>query len=69
MDSAAPGKLYLIPNVVANDTQDVVIPQQVRDVLPGIQYFLAEDVRTARRFLSSLKLYSSIESLRFRGAR
>lgn len=65
MDSTAQGKLYLIPNVVADDTQDVVIPRQVRDVLPGIQYFLAEDIRTARRFLSSLKLYSSIESLHF----
>jgi 16S rRNA (cytidine1402-2'-O)-methyltransferase len=65
MDSTVPGKLYLIPNVVASDTQDVVIPQQVRNALAGIQYFLAEDIRTARRFLSSLKLYSSIESLRF----
>jgi 16S rRNA (cytidine1402-2'-O)-methyltransferase len=59
------GKLYLIPNVIADDTQSSVIPVQVTDVLPFIQYFLAEDIRTARRYLSSLKIYTSIEELHF----
>lgn len=59
----AKGKLYLIPNVIADDTQSAVIPSHVRDALPSILYFLAEDVRAARRFLSSLKIYSSIETL------
>ncbi len=57
------GKLYLIPTIIADDTQGQVIPAQVRDALIGLQYFFAEDVRTARRYLSSLKLYDSIESL------
>lgn len=61
----ATGKLYLIPNVVADDTQAVVIPPQVRNVLPDIRHFLAEDIRTARRYLSSLKVYDSIEALHF----
>lgn len=60
-----PGKLYLIPNVIADNTQDAVITAQVKSVLPGITYFLAEDIRTARRFLSSLKIYDSIEPLHF----
>jgi 16S rRNA (cytidine1402-2'-O)-methyltransferase len=59
------GKLYLIPNIIADGTQDDVIPPHVRKTLEGIQYFLAEDVRTARRYLSSLKIYESIESLHF----
>lgn len=59
------GKLYLIPNIIADETQSSVIPAHVRDALPSIQYFLAEDVRTARRYLSSLKIYSTIESLHF----
>lgn len=58
-------KLYLIPNIIADDTQTSVITQQVLEVLPQIQYFLAEDMRTARRFLSSLKVYPSIEVLHF----
>ncbi|MCZ8215417.1 MAG: SAM-dependent methyltransferase, partial [Cyclobacteriaceae bacterium] len=59
------GKLYLIPVVIAEATQANVIPEQVRTVLPSIQYFLAEEIRTARRYLSSLKVYESIEPLQF----
>jgi 16S rRNA (cytidine1402-2'-O)-methyltransferase len=59
------GKLYLIPNIIADDTQDQVIPVYIRKVLPDIRYFLAEDVRTARRYLSSLKVYDAIEPLTF----
>lgn len=60
------GKLFLIPTVIAENTQEVVIPAAVRNELPSIQHFLAEDVRTARRYLSSLKIYSSIEALHFK---
>jgi len=59
------GKLYLIPNIIADNTQDAVITAQIRSALPPITHFLAEDVRSARRFLSSLKIYDSIESLHF----
>lgn len=59
------GKLYLIPTVIAEETQHAVIPPHIREALPSIQHFLAEDVRTARRYLSSLKVYPSIEPLKF----
>ena len=59
------GKLYLIPNVIADHTQDAVITSQIRSALPRITHFLAEDVRSARRFLSSLKIFDSIEPLHF----
>jgi 16S rRNA (cytidine1402-2'-O)-methyltransferase len=60
-----PGKLYLIPNVIADETQAWVIPNSVRDILPRLRYFLVEDIRTARRYLSSLKIVDSIEALHF----
>ena len=60
------GKLFLIPNVIAAHTQDQVINSQVRNSLTGIRHFLVEDVRTARRFLSSLKVFESIETLDFK---
>lgn len=60
-----PGKLYLIPNIIAENTQDSVIPLQVKDTLQRLRNFLVEDVRTARRYLSSLKIYASIEPLQF----
>lgn len=59
------GKVYLIPNVIAADTQQMVIPDHVLRVLPLLDYFLVEEVRTARRFLSSLKVFQSIEPLQF----
>jgi 16S rRNA (cytidine1402-2'-O)-methyltransferase len=58
------GKLFLIPNIIAEGAQQV-IPLSVTEALKSIHYFLAEDVRTARRYLSSLKIYESIESLQF----
>lgn len=60
------GKLYLIPTTIAEDTQATVIPAHVRNVLPTIEHFLAEEIRTARRYLSSLKVYESIEPLDFK---
>ncbi|HEY0651811.1 MAG TPA: SAM-dependent methyltransferase [Chryseosolibacter sp.] len=59
------GKVFLVPTIIADNTQSLVIPQQSRNVLPGIRHFVVEEVRTARRFLSSLKIFESIESLHF----
>jgi 16S rRNA (cytidine1402-2'-O)-methyltransferase len=59
------GDVYLIPNVIADGTQHTVIPTQVRSSLAGIKHFLAEDIRTARRYFSSLNLFPSIEALHF----
>lgn len=60
------GKLYLIPNVIAEKTSAEVIPASIRERLKSIHHFLAEDIRTARRYLSSLKIYDSIEFLDFK---
>ena len=59
------GKLYLIPNVIADTDPLLVIPAHVLSALPHISHFLAENVRTTRRFLSSLKIFPSIEALSF----
>jgi 16S rRNA (cytidine1402-2'-O)-methyltransferase len=59
------GRLFLIPLVIADNTTEDVISHHIRKHLPGIQYFLAEDIRTARRYLSSLKIYERIETLSF----
>jgi 16S rRNA (cytidine1402-2'-O)-methyltransferase len=59
------GKLFLIPNLIEEQTQDIVLSYQLKTVLPDIRHFVVEDMRTARRFLSSLRIYESIESLHF----
>ncbi|WP_143962667.1 SAM-dependent methyltransferase [Litoribacter populi] len=57
------GKLYLIPSILAEDTADKVITPQVKEVLPHIKHFAVENLRTARRFISSLRLGITIEEL------
>ncbi len=59
------GSFYLIPTVIAEGTEGQVMPTMVTERLKAIRYFLAEDIRTARRYLSSLKIYESIEALNF----
>ena len=59
------GILYLIPSVITDDGSLESISPHVRNALPDIQHFLVEEPRTARRFLSSLKIYESIEPLHF----
>lgn len=60
----AKGILYLVPNVIAEGKNDV-IPANVIRLLPSIENFLAEDIRTARRYLSSLKVYPALDVLQF----
>jgi 16S rRNA (cytidine1402-2'-O)-methyltransferase len=59
------GTLYLIPAVIASGTQDQVVPSHVREVLKTLRCFLAEDVRTARRYFSSMKVFEDLDVLQF----
>lgn len=59
------GTLYLIPTTIADETAGQVIPAHVTDNIRHIRHFLAEDIRTARRYLSRLKVFPSIEDLQF----
>ncbi|NVJ85029.1 MAG: SAM-dependent methyltransferase [Algoriphagus sp.] len=57
------GKLFLIPNVLAENTADAVISPQVREVIRHTKVFLVENPRTARRYISSLKLGVNLEEV------
>jgi 16S rRNA (cytidine1402-2'-O)-methyltransferase len=59
------GNLFLIPSAISPNTADAIVPPKVKNTLMGIQYFLAEDIRTARRYLGSLKIYEKIDALTF----
>ena len=59
------GNLFLYPTILSDGSQDLVIPSQARNSIAGVTYFLCENVRTARRFISSLKVHPSVESLQF----
>lgn len=59
------GKLYLIPSSLAEDTSQHIMSPQVKEVVKNTRYFLVEELRTARRYISSLKLGVIIEDLHF----
>jgi 16S rRNA (cytidine1402-2'-O)-methyltransferase len=57
--------LFLIPTVVAEGTAQQVLTPQIIDVIGKLDFFFAEELRTARRFVSSLRLGRVIEDLTF----
>ncbi|MGB3464367.1 MAG: SAM-dependent methyltransferase [Cyclobacteriaceae bacterium] len=59
------GKLYLIPSEISPGTGQQTINNQVAEAIRECNYFLTENIRTARRYISSLKLDITIESLNF----
>ena len=59
------GQLFLIPSIIAPNTAEQVLPPQVLTALSQVEYFLAEDLRTVRRFISALKLGRPIHQLHF----
>lgn len=59
------GKVFLIPLTISADTQKEVLPAQIANAILACDLFLVENIRTARRFISSLKLGITIEDLHF----
>ncbi|CAM4121556.1 SAM-dependent methyltransferase [Cytophagaceae bacterium 50C-KIRBA] len=58
-------KIYLIPCPIAENTAAQVVTPEVSQALVSCQYFLVENVRTARRFISELKLGIKIDDVVF----
>ena len=59
------GKLYLIPSPLGDNDPAEVIPSSVLALLPTLDCFVVEEVRTARRYLSRAGLKGRIEGLEF----
>lgn len=57
--------IYLIPVPLAENTAQQVLPMQVIETVRELDVFFVENVRTARRFISSLKLNKKIDELTF----
>jgi 16S rRNA (cytidine1402-2'-O)-methyltransferase len=59
------GILYLIPCTLGDTPADLVLPQQVITVARKLKYFVVEQPKSARQFLSSLKPEHPIQSIHF----
>ena len=62
-----PGTLYLIPCPVSDETTPAeVTPAANMSIINSLDYFIVENVRSARRFLSKAKIARPIDELEFR---
>lgn len=59
------GKLWLLPTPIGEREVYDVLPEYNRKVLASLKYFIVEDVRSARRFISSSKADLVIYELHF----
>ncbi len=57
------GTLYLIPCTLGDTLPEQVIPQHVINLARKLKYFVVEQPKTARRFLSSINSEHPIQSL------
>lgn len=59
------GKLYLIPTPIGDRPVWDVLPASNRTVIDALEYFIVEDIRSARRFLSKAGIQRPIDTLKF----
>ncbi|WP_092436951.1 SAM-dependent methyltransferase [Williamwhitmania taraxaci] len=59
------GKLYMIPTTLGEGNPADVLPIHTIEIAQSLTCFVVEDLRSARRFLSSIKVKNPIDSLTF----
>lgn len=65
MNTPTTGTLYLIPCTLGDTPASQVLPQHVIAIARRLQYFVVEQTKTARQFLSTLEPEHAIQSLHF----
>jgi 16S rRNA (cytidine1402-2'-O)-methyltransferase len=59
------GKLYLLPNLLGDGDPNVILSANVIQIIKRLRYFIVEDIRTSRRFLSKVGMEVPIDALSF----
>lgn len=62
---AAKGKIYLLPTPIGDAPAYDVLPEYNRSVMASLDYFIVEDIRSARRFISRAQAGLVIDELSF----
>ncbi len=62
---AKKGKLYLIPNTLGEPNSAMTIPGGVLEISKKLKHFVAENERTARRYLKSIGTIHPLDDLEF----
>ena len=64
MSSDGKGALYLLPNTLGDSAPDTVIPGAVLDRARSLDYFIAEDPKSARAFLKRIGTTRPLQDIR-----
>ncbi|MBE9468835.1 MAG: SAM-dependent methyltransferase [Bacteroidetes bacterium] len=59
------GILYLIPTTLGESPINDVIPDNVKNIVNSINFYVVENIRTARRYLRRLDIKTPIDDLTF----
>lgn len=59
------GTLYMVPVTLGDDNLSYVIPADVIKIVQGLEYFVVENEKSARRFLGSVKTNKPVRELNF----
>jgi 16S rRNA (cytidine1402-2'-O)-methyltransferase len=64
-EQVKPGTLFMIPSPIAEGDPKDVLPQNFGERIKHLRHFVVETPKISRRFLSSLKIFPSMEALSF----
>ena len=59
------GKLYLIPTILSDDSQEAVLPSSISNHIKKINIFIVENLRTARRHMKKIDHEKDIDNTIF----
>ena len=59
------GKLYLIPTILSDDSQEAVLPSTITNHIKDINVFIVENLRTARRHIKKIHREKDIDNTTF----
>lgn len=59
------GTLYMVPVTLGDDNLSFVIPSDVIQLVKGLEYFVVENEKSARRFLGTVKSNKPVRELNF----
>ena len=59
------GKLYLIPTILSDDSQEAVLPNSISNHIKEINIFIVENLRTARRHIKKIIREKDIDNTIF----
>ena len=65
MKNSRKGKLFLIPSPISEGSLEKFLTSEMVSIIKSLSFFLVENIRTTRRFISSLNLDIKIDDLQF----